>query len=561
MQPLVHPRARPRGASPVATARRGRRARASPRRARPPVRRGAPAAGGGVRSRAAGRRATSSTVLGRDAEAEAAVDPRPRTPTARRRARRASRIFSNWRRIIPVSSPRRRCVGLGRRRRWTAPTGTCAPGSGTAWRREEAGRAGRCASPSNQASERSGSWIFRYRARSSSVSSSVERGEDRRAEGLVLVRGGRAEVHQPGQGDPVDVERGGRGLPYAAAWLVHGEVEHGDHHLHRVRGRLLRPSARARRRRGSRPGRGATRRRSRAACRATSSSSRGAAKWSVSAGSRNGCTPMPSGAAGRGQRLRPRRRRPRRRRSRRERVGLVLQPHHPHGGHRAGGEVHARADLERAVARRPAPLRRLRLADGLAVAERLLPDGAPDGTGVHAGLHAGDAQRWLVVALAPEAVAGRDRQVQLGAAETGVRRGARSRGSSTAAGSGGSRPTCRGAPSKSSRNPPIAPIIRWRALSVASRARPRRRDRARRRYARPARTRAGADPEQHARQATRSSSRSSSASAISGCAGCTPATVEGAGVRPARLPPPPRRWRSRRADRPGSMSAAPTERS
>lgn len=66
---------------------------------------------------------------------------------------------------------------------------------------------------------------------------------------------------------------------------------------------------------------------------------------------------------------------------------LVLQPDHPHGGHRPRAELHPRADLEPPVVRRPAPLGRLGLAHHQAVAERLLPDRAADRAGEDSGLN------------------------------------------------------------------------------------------------------------------------------------------------------------------------------
>jgi len=70
----------------------------------------------------------------------------------------ASRIDSSWRRIIAVSSPRRRCVGRTATA-VTAPTPTLAPG--TVRVRVKRLDVATIRPSSNQASERSGSWIFR----------------------------------------------------------------------------------------------------------------------------------------------------------------------------------------------------------------------------------------------------------------------------------------------------------------------------------------------------------------------------------------------------------------
>src|ERR1700742_1012985 len=94
-------------------------------------------------------------------------------------------------------------------------------------------------------------------------------------------------------------------------------------------------------------------------------------------------------------------------------LGLVLDAHQPGRRHRARGQLHARADLQDAIVRRPAPLRRLHLAHAQPVAERLLANGAAHLTGEYAGLDAGDAQWPLVLARAPQALPGRDRQPQL----------------------------------------------------------------------------------------------------------------------------------------------------
>jgi hypothetical protein len=101
---------------------------------------------------------------------------------------------------------------------------------------------------------------------------------------------------------------------------------------------------------------------------------------------------------------------------------LVLQPDHPHRGHRPRAEIHARADLDQPVVRRPAPVRRLELAHHHAVAERLLSDRAADRPGEHSGLDARDPQR-IVIVRTPQPVPRRDRQPQLGPVH-GVRRGA-----------------------------------------------------------------------------------------------------------------------------------------
>ena len=94
-------------------------------------------------------------------------------------------------------------------------------------------------------------------------------------------------------------------------------------------------------------------------------------------------------------------------------LGLVLDAHHPDRRHRARGQLHARADLQDAIVRRPAPLRRLRLAHAEPVAERLLANCAADLAREHARLDARDAQRPLVLDGAPQALPGRDRQPQL----------------------------------------------------------------------------------------------------------------------------------------------------
>src|SRR6185312_11842176 len=77
------------------------------------------------------------------------------------------------------------------------------------------------------------------------------------------------------------------------------------------------------------------------------------------------------------------------------------------------GQLHARADLQDAIARRPAPLRRLRLPDAEPIAERLLANCAANRTGEHARLDARDAQRPFMLDGAPQALPGRDRQPQL----------------------------------------------------------------------------------------------------------------------------------------------------
>src|SRR6266550_7506079 len=64
------------------------------------------------------------------------------------------------------------------------------------------------------------------------------------------------------------------------------------------------------------------------------------------------------------------------------------------------------------MVRRPAPLRRLRLAHTEPVAERLLANWAAHLTGEHAGLDARDAQRPLMLDGAPQTLPGRDRQPQ-----------------------------------------------------------------------------------------------------------------------------------------------------
>src|SRR6185312_4892683 len=72
------------------------------------------------------------------------------------------------------------------------------------------------------------------------------------------------------------------------------------------------------------------------------------------------------------------------------------------------GQLHARADLQDAIARRPAPLRRLRLPDAEPIAERLLANCAANRTGEHARLDSRDAQRPFMLDGAPQALPGRD---------------------------------------------------------------------------------------------------------------------------------------------------------
>lgn len=59
----------------------------------------------------------------------------------------------------------------------------------------------------------------------------------------------------------------------------------------------------------------------------------------------------------------------------------VLEPAHPHCGHRPMGQVHPGGDLDASSGRKPALEPSLLLPHDLAIAEPLLPVRAPDWTG------------------------------------------------------------------------------------------------------------------------------------------------------------------------------------
>ena len=135
----------------------------------------------------------------------------------------------------------------------------------------------------------------------------------------------------------------------------------------------------------------------------------------VRAGSRNGWTPMPTAAVGRavlGQRVAEDLEDADLARA----LGLVLEADHPDRRHRARAELHARADLQHAVARRPAPLRRLGLAHdgarrGTAAGRRCCPRRRRTRRTGYPRRAAAARDRG-----APQALPGRDRQPQLGSA-------------------------------------------------------------------------------------------------------------------------------------------------
>src|SRR2546430_3055542 len=106
---------------------------------------------------------------------------------------------------------------------------------------------------------------------------------------------------------------------------------------------------------------------------------------------------------------------------------LVLNAHHPDRRHGTRGQLHARADLQNAILRRPAPPRRLYLPHAQPVTERLLANRAANRAGKYAGLDTRDPQRPLVLDGAPQALLGRDRQPQLRTGDLVRRRTLRTR--------------------------------------------------------------------------------------------------------------------------------------